>query len=322
MNSFFKVSNLLSATTPRLPARAMFTTDIDDRKTANDVYVAGFPPNTVIALDVHGTLISRNQADDLRVVQAFRETVSGPARAGGVTVIMASAAPTRELQRVASLLDLGDQPAVAELGHVFMPRALETPPRLASSVTPEVLRLLLNLKRWLIKEGLPQGVFFEPKTVLVTLNWSEAPLERDRLVESIEAYICRHRLPLYVSVSDATIDIGIAGVNKASGLATVIAGLGLAGERTIVAVGDSRNDMDLLAVASPGFCGCPANCHPDVREYVRSRSGIVSESRNLAGTLDVLTQLAARMSPRPRTLSHAVYSAETLVCEWRVRTAP
>jgi len=55
---------------------------------------------------------------------------------GGARVIMVSAAPTRELQRVASLLDLGDQPGVAELGHVILPAVLQAPPRLPSSVTP------------------------------------------------------------------------------------------------------------------------------------------------------------------------------------------
>lgn len=259
--------------------------------------VLDIPSNTVIALDVHGTLISRNQMDDLRVVQAFRQMISGPAKEAGAKVIMASAAPTRELQRVACLLDLGDQTAVAELGHVIMPAVLEAPPRLSSKVTPELHRVLLDLKRWLISDGLPPGVFLEPKTILVSLNWSQVPQECDKLVESITGYIGKHGLPLYVSVSDATLDVGIDGVNKASGLSSVITGLESGAEgMNILAVGDSRNDMDLLNVSSPGLCGCPSNSHPTVKEYVIAQGGIVSEYPNLAGTLDVLSQFIERIS--------------------------
>ena len=260
--------------------------------------ISDIPSNTVIALDVHGTLIPRNQADDLRVVQAFRQMISAPAKEVGAKVIMASAAPTRELQRVASLLDLGDQPAVAELGHVIMPVVLQAPPQLASNVTPEIYSVLLDLKRWLVTEGLPPGIFLEPKTVLVSLNWSQAQKELDRLVECIQGYISKHGLPLYVSVSDATLDVGIDGVNKASGLSTVITGLGPgAGGINVLAVGDSRNDMDLLNISVPGLCGCPSNSHPTVKEHVNAQGGVVSEYPNLLGTLDALSQLIKRISP-------------------------
>ena len=257
------------------------------------------PNNTIIALDVHGTLISRTQADDLRVVQAFRRMISGPAKEAGAKLVMASAAPTRELQRVASLLDLGDQPAVAELGHVIMRAVLGTPPRLACDVTPEMQLALLDLKRWLVNEGLPPGIFLEPKTILVSLNWSEAPQERDGLVESIQGYIDKRGLPFYVSVSDATLDVGIDGVNKASGLSRVIASLRRSDEGMhILAVGDSRNDMDLLQVSFPGLCGCPANSHPLVKAFVSAQGGVVSEYPTLAGTLDALSQLIQRISPQ------------------------
>jgi len=257
------------------------------------------PTNTVIALDVHGTLISRNQADDLEVVRAFRQVVSKPAKTAGAKVIMASAAPTRELHGVARLLDLGDQPAVAELGHLIMPAVLEAPPQIPSSVTPELLLELLDIKRWLVSEGLPPGVFIEPKSIIVSLNWSKAPKECDRLVDSIQRYISKHRLPLYVSISDATLDIGIVGINKASGLHSLIDGVVADSEgANILAVGDSRNDMDLLKVSVPGLCGCPSNSHPMVKEYVIARGGVVSDYPYLAGTLDAVLQLLQRIALR------------------------
>jgi hydroxymethylpyrimidine pyrophosphatase-like HAD family hydrolase len=278
--------------------------------------IRDIPSNTVIALDVHGTLISRHEPDDLRVVQAFRQTISAPAKATGAKVVMTSAAPTRELQRVASLLDLGDQPAVAELGHVIMPAVLQAPPRLPSSVSTDMSRALLDLRRWLLNEGLPSGVFLEPKTVLVSLNWSQAPQRRDELLEAIRAYIGQHGLPLYVSVSDATLDVGIAGVNKASGLSAVMSGLELeAGGGHVLAVGDSRNDLDLLGVASPGLCGCPSNSHPAVKEHVRAQGGIVSKYPSLAGTLDALSQLL-------EATKSASFEPARPVCSWYVRNDP
>ena len=159
--------------------------------------------------------------------------------------------------------------------------------------------MLLDLKRWLVTEGLPPGIFLEPKTVLVSLNWSQAPQELDRLVECIQGYISKHGLPLYVSVSDATLDVGIDGISKASGLSTVITGLGPgAGEINILAVGDSRNDMDLLRISVPRLRGCPSNSHPTVKEHVNAQGGVVSEYPNLLGTLDALSQLIERISPQ------------------------
>src|SRR2546425_7477860 len=71
----------------RRTARMMHTGDSSSLKTWSNFNglsrIKEIPGNTVIALDVHGTLISRNQADDLRVVQAFRQTISRPAKEAG-----------------------------------------------------------------------------------------------------------------------------------------------------------------------------------------------------------------------------------------------
>ena len=74
------------------------------------------------------------------------------------------------------------------------------------------------------------------------------------------------------------LDVGIEGVNKASRLSTVITGLepGAYGF-DIPAVGDSRNDMDLLKSSFLRLCGCPSNYQPTVKEYVKTQGGIVSE---------------------------------------------
>ena len=273
------------------------------------------PSNVVIALDVHGTLVSRTESDDLTVVHRFRETISRHARAAGARVVMVSAAPTRELQRVASLLDLGDQPSVAELGHVILPATLRAPPRLPAAITPAVTRMLLDLRCWLTETGLPAGVFLEPKTVLVTLNWGQVPSERDGLVEAIRDYITRRGLPLAISVSDATVDVGLLGTDKVSGLAEVVATVTPdAGPARVIAVGDSRNDLDLLSAASSGLCGCPANAHAAVKEHVRAAGGVVARHANLAGTLEVLSQLLgmAGVGETPRCPSARRSPASTL----------
>ena len=97
--------------------------------------ILDIPSNLVTALDVNGSLLSRNQSDDLQVVLAFRQMISRQAKEAGAKVTMVSAALTRELQWVASLLHLGNQPAVAEMGHVIMPAVLDALSQLVERIS-------------------------------------------------------------------------------------------------------------------------------------------------------------------------------------------
>jgi Cof subfamily protein (haloacid dehalogenase superfamily) len=71
----------------------------------------------------------------------------------------------------------------------------------------------------------------------------------------------QERAELTHSSSDGLLEISAIGVSKASGLATVCAGLGVAADE-VVAFGDMPNDLPMLAWAGRGVA--VANDHPDV----------------------------------------------------------
>ncbi len=57
---------------------------------------------------------------------------------------------------------------------------------------------------------------------------------------------------------------------------------------TSIAIGNGLNDLPMLEVATLPFC--PGNAEPEVCEFCRSRSGIVSEHDFIEATLRLLEE--------------------------------
>lgn len=252
---------------------------------------------TMVSLDVHGTLVTRNQCDDFSHAGHFRE-ISAGAKSAGLPLVMVSAMPSREGEGVARLLGLLGNPAVYELGHVLTLAVLQCDPYINQAVTLEMEDALDDLRRWLRRDILPTlpGVFREPKVVIVSLNTRGASTDaRKWLIDQIAGRMDKTRMPLQVSTSDATLDIGGVGISKITGLRSLASDLGLGSiDGHIIAVGDSLNDVDLLDAARPGLLGCPSNAHAQVQVYVEEHGGIASGSQCLAGTIECLMRLAWR----------------------------
>lgn len=54
------------------------------------------------------------------------------------------------------------------------------------------------------------------------------------------------------------------------------------------AIGDSHNDLEMLAAEHSGMCACPANAVPDIRALVASRGGYQSRAVHGAGAVEAL----------------------------------
>lgn len=259
-----------------------------------EALMAPLAGRVAILLDGHGTLFGRKQSHNLIDVERWRDNISTPARCVGVPLILASAMSPREGEDVARLLELQENPFLYELGHVVTPAVFRIDPYIPEIVSCEAREALCDLGKLFSDDHLPAGVFREPKRVLVSMNVSKADLYvRERLKERLLSYIAAQYLPLALSTSDATYDVGAIGLNKATAPDWFLKELGF-NSRKIMAFGDSANDLPLLQIAAVGWCGCPSNADDCVKAFVLAKGGVVSEQPLLRGTLEALLTILWR----------------------------
>lgn len=243
---------------------------------------------STVAFDNHGTLSERTAPDNLALVRQFRDMVSTAVKSAGIRIAVVSAMPSREGEALARLLALQGQIFVYELGHLYTPAVLDVPPQVGPAVTPEVHEALFELKRWLAFEPLPPSLYIEPKRFLLSVHVGQATaVDKQRWMEKLHEQIVTRGMPLQLHASDATIDIGARGLDKATAYAMVREALHLPAGR-LAAFGDSVNDVELLRVAGWRRCGCPRNAAEPVKALVRHQQGFIAPYPYLWGTLHTL----------------------------------
>lgn len=124
-----------------------------------------------------------------------------------------------------------------------------------------------------VRDGLDSQLVFDVFKAIVR---SDAPLDYNQLV-------------FHHSTADGFID-AMSQTNKGDGIDIVTSLLSDAHDSTkainSIAIGNGLNDLPMLEVATIPVC--PANAEPEVREYCRSRSGVVSEYEFIDATLEWL----------------------------------
>lgn len=213
----------------------------------------------LIAVDLDGTLVPQSQGIDPRVVRA----VTGVQERGAIVV----AATGRSLSTTAPVArDAGmHEWAVVSNGAVI---GTVDPERVVEARTFDATELLDALVP-LVPGGTfaverPDGTFLSTRHFVdggVATRIVEAPLAElraapvvrvvarsdDHLADGL-GYVAEHLGMHSISsgVTDvAWLDLGIKGVTKASGLATLCARLGIAAAE-VLAIGDSMNDIEML----------------------------------------------------------------------------
>jgi hypothetical protein len=211
-----------------------------------------------IASDYDGTLARDGQVDG--------DTLAGleRARESGRKLILVTGRELPSLREVFSSLHLFDW-IVAENG-ALLPRPATGEER--PLCPPASSELVASLR----KQGMPLSV---GRCVVATVRPHEAAVVRA---------IQKLNLNLQVIFNKEAVMILPRGTNKGTGLAAVLAELGIARE-CVVGIGDAENDHELLS-----FCGCSvavANAIPALKQ----RADVVTGGSYGAGVMEVIRQL-------------------------------
>jgi Cof subfamily protein (haloacid dehalogenase superfamily) len=223
-------------------------------------------PPALVALDIDGTLVDYTEAVSARVREAVQAVV-----AAGVPVVLATGRSVFGVHPVIEAFGLHDGYAVASNGAVIFSYQ---PVEILSSVTfdarPAVEAVLAEVPDALVavevvgdgyrvNRHFPEGeitgqmwiesidsLVSEPVTRVIIRDPQSSAAEFIRLAESLGL----HGTSYFVGYT-AWLDLAPEGVSKASGLQTVAERLGIA-PADILAIGDGRNDVEMLAWAGRG----------------------------------------------------------------------
>ncbi|WP_067437501.1 HAD family hydrolase [Nocardioides jensenii] len=228
----------------------------------------------LVALDVDGCVLEWERGTDKtseKVTPAVFDSVARVLRAG-VPVVLASGRSTHGLVDVAALLDLPSPGwLVGSNGAVVSTYA---PPRIVRDwcfdARPVVEAVLARFPDAMIaveeavigyqvNRPFPRGELSAPSTVLPPekIGWRRAPRVMIRRPGSSSAELASLASELglagtdYVANLTDWLDLSPVGVNKASGLAFVAERLGV-GAADVLAIGDGRNDIEMLQWAGRG----------------------------------------------------------------------
>lgn len=151
--------------------------------------------------------------------------------------------------QVLDLLDRGT-PCVCECGGVLYHPETDRYELLTDRIDPTPIRAVL-----------PEGWYREELGKLTA--YSVYPEPGHTVGELFEQVTAADPAGFELTKSIASVDVTPAGVDKAFGVRTLLDRLGL-GTGDLVAIGDSWNDLPMLALA--GIAACPANAVAEVKE--------------------------------------------------------
>jgi hydroxymethylpyrimidine pyrophosphatase-like HAD family hydrolase len=220
----------------------------------------------LVALDVDGTVLDHDGSLPVEVRAAVRSVVDA-----GVRVVLATGRSWHSTLPVVELLDLDGGPSVCSNGAVvvdFPPerivKAVTFDPRTViekvESYAPGTLIAVEEIGRGYRLSGhFPEGDLTGEMLIEDVEQLSSRPVTRiilrdparsDRDFVALAERLGLHGVQYYVGYS-AWLDIAPEGVTKAAGLDEVVRELGV-DPRDVLAVGDGRNDVEMLEWAGRG----------------------------------------------------------------------
>ncbi len=228
-----------------------------------------FTPRAV-ALDLDGTLLSRAGELPPPVVAAVGRVV-----VAGVPVVLATGRSWRGTRPVAEALDLPDGYAVCANGAVVMRYSTPRPeddqivraetfdpaPIVAAVLAkrPDVLLAVDQVEGYYVNREFPDGELTGAMVTRPVEQMVDAPVTRlivrdtgssEEDFAELAGSLGLHEVQYYVGYS-AWLDIAGAGVTKALGLDFLAQRLGVRPE-DVLAIGDGRNDVEMLRWAGRG----------------------------------------------------------------------
>lgn len=244
--------------------------------------MTGFEPR-LVALDIDGTLLDGQE----HITPMVHDAV-GRVRDAGVPVVLSTGRSTFGITRVLEALELPDGLAVAsngavtfsywpvEVGDTTTFDARETVKLLLEQVPDALVAVEVVGRGYRVNQRFPDGeitgqmwiesieeLVAEPVTRVIIRDPSQSAEEFVELAERLGL----HGTNYFVGYT-AWLDLAPEGVSKASGLATLAGRLGVS-RSDVLAIGDGRNDIEMLRWAGRGVAmgGAPLSvqeCADDV----------------------------------------------------------
>jgi len=152
-------------------------------------------------------------------------------------------------------------------------------------ITPEDFASVNSLANWITRELAPKGVVMQPgKTASISIYHPDTDFLMS-LMPVIAQISQANSWPIRVSRTVRWINLDLAHVSKATGIARLIARSGLKKDR-LAGVGDSLSD---LAIAERvAFFACPSNAD----EKLKPHAQYVSSHEEIEGVLDIVAHLS------------------------------
>lgn len=250
----------------------------------------------MVALDIDGTLVDHEGALPEKVRRSVRRVVDA-----GVPVVLSTGRSWHDTHPVFEQLELPTGPAVASNGAVtvsFPPLRLDRvrtfhpgdviekvlrehpTAALAAEVVGHGYRVTRHFPAGELTGVIEQVSVDDLASAEVTRIVVRDPAASDHEFVALAERIGLHGVSYFVGWS-AWIDIAPYGVNKASALAEVAAGLGVPAA-DVLAIGDGRNDLEMLAWAGRGVALA------DAAAEVRAAADHVTGHFAAGGTADEL----------------------------------
>jgi trehalose-6-phosphatase len=207
------------------------------------------PDSRLIALDVDDCLMPANQPPAEPVRAALQQLNRPPLR-----VVLASGKPCLYLAGLARGMGLRDTILIGENGADIWLDAHMPPRRLCNEATREELTALTEVRNQVVARY-GESVFFQPNAVGVTAFPNPGGPHPQEIATAIGPG-SSDTVQQHVHVD--SVDWSVRRFTKGSALRQVAQHLQVSRDR-IAAVGDSANDLSMLAVASLAlWVGCPA----------------------------------------------------------------
>lgn len=247
----------------------------------------------LVALDIDGTVVDH----DGRMPDAVRDAVRRVVKAG-VPVVLATGRSWHGTRDVFDYLELPPGPAVLSNGAVVVRYPPEEVIKTVTFDPAEVIRKVREFapstliaveeigRGYRVTDHFPEGDLTGEMIIETPEQLSARPVTRVILREpgrsdedflALARHLGMHGITYYVGWS-AWIDIAPVGVNKATALADVAADLGVRVDR-VLALGDGRNDIEMLSWAGRGVA------MGDAPEEVRRAADQVTERFGDGGTV-------------------------------------
>jgi len=216
-----------------------------------------------------------------RLADHNRRAIAG----GGVPVIaLASGRPYPFVECLCRLMANTLVPCIAENG-VWLYDPAQGDFLIDPDITPTDLGSVHALASWITRELVPKGVVMQPgKSASISIYHPDTNYLMS-LMPVIAQISQSNAWPIRVSRTVRWINLDLAHVSKATGIARLIARSGLKKDR-LAGVGDSLSD---LAIAERvAFFACPSNAD----EKLKPHAHYVSPLEEIDGVLDIVDQLS------------------------------